>query len=331
MRRYWLKLAATCFAAFMFIGFSILGFDLYRLGYQPIISANAEQTIVRIDKSTSASSFARTLKMRGLIQSERLFLLLIRMQGLTERLKAGIYQINAGESSLHFLHRVVAGDVLVESFRIIEGTTKAQVSINLQNALYLTYKARDWLEIESTFPSAEGLLLADTYHYDAGSDSKDLLHHANVNLQQYLLKSWQQRAPDLPYKTAYDLLIAASILEKEASLPREKRLISGVIVNRLRKKMCLQMDPTVIYALGSQYTGKLSHADLQIDSPYNSYRYRGLPPTPIAMVGKDAIDAAAHPEPTDYLYFVARGDGSHDFSVTYEQQKQAIARYQRKT
>ena len=217
-----------------------------------------------------------------------------------------------------------------EPFRIIEGTTQAQVSTNLEHAVYLTYHENDWQAIAATFPSAEGLLLADTYLYDAGSQSSDLLQRAHKNLQQFLASSWQQRSSDLPYKTSYELLIAASILEKEAAKPREKRLIAGVIVNRLRKNMPLQMDPTVIYALGTHYTGKLSRDDLHIDSPYNTYRYRGLPPTPIAMVGKDAIDAAAHPEPTDYLYFVARGDGTHYFSVTYEQQKQAISRYIRK-
>ena len=136
--------------------------------------------------------------------------------------------------------------------------------------------------------------------------------------------------PGLPYQTAYEMLIAASIIEKETAIPKERRLIAGIIINRLRKHMPLQMDPTVIYALGSQYHGTLRREDLQIDSPFNSYLHRGLPPTPIAMVDKDAIDAAAHPEPTDYLYFVATGNGSHHFSVNYEEQKQAIQYYLRK-
>ena len=330
MKRQWLKFVVTCFVILFFIGLTIVSLELYRLFYRPMVVGKIKPIIVHIDKSTSASSLVQMLEARHFIQSKRIFLIFIRMKGLSQQLKAGIYQIIDGESAAHFLYRVAAGDVLIESFRIIEGTTQAQVSTNLEHAAYLTYCATDWFAIAATLPGAEGLLLADTYHYDAGSQSKDLLEHAHKNLQQFLDYSWQQRSPNLPYKTSYELLIAASILEKEAAKPREKRLIAGVIINRLRKNMPLQMDPTVIYALGSRYTGKLSREDLHTDSPYNTYRYRGLPPTPIAMVGKDAIDAAAHPELTDYLYFVARGDGSHYFSVNYDQQKQAVARYIRK-
>lgn len=183
---------------------------------------------------------------------------------------------------------------------------------------------------KKNYPSAEGLLLADTYQYQGGSSSKALLEQAHRNLLNYLNISWTNRAANLPYKTPYELLIAASIIEKETAIAQERKLISGVMVNRLKKKMPLQMDPTVIYGLGNQYTGKLTHNDLLIESPYNSYLNRGLPPTPIAMVGKEAIDAAAHPQLSNYLYFVAKGDGTHQFSETYEQQKQAINQYRRK-
>ena len=327
MERRWLKLAVIFCATLLFFGCVTVGYNLYRLFYQPMVVAINQPTIVYIDKYTSASSFVNLLKSRHFIQSGRLFLMLIRLQGLSLKLKAGIYDIKLGESAPHFLYRVTAGDVLTQTFRIIEGTTQAQVSANLQRAMYLTYRPTDWQAVEMGHPSAEGLLLADTYHYDAGSPSKTVLDRAYINLQQFLLQSFQQRSPGLPYKNSYEMLIAASILEKEAAIPQEKRLIAGIIVNRLRKNMPLQMDPTVIYALGSHYTGKLSREDLHVDSPYNTYRYRGLPPTPIAMVGRDAIDAAAHPEPTEYLYFVARGDGSHYFSSNYEEQRKAVIHY----
>ena len=126
------------------------------------------------------------------------------------------------------------------------------------------------------------------------------------------------------------MLIAASIIEKETAVPQERKLISGVVINRLNKHMPLQMDPTVIYAMGDTYKGSLTHEDLSINSPYNTYQNRGLPPTPIAMVGKEAIDAAAHPQLSNYLYFMARGDGTHQFSQTYEEQKQAINQYKGK-
>lgn len=328
MGRHWLKYIAVSCAILIVIVLSILGTRLYQLLYQPMLFAKSESIIFTVDKAMSASSFVRVLKTKRLIQSERLFLALIRLQGLSHQLKAGVYQIRDGESAQQFLNRVADGDVLKQSFSIIEGTTKAQIAANLERAPYLKYQATDW-QVVGNLSSAEGLLLADTYYYNAGSLSKNVLELAHTNLEQYLEYSWQHRTPGLPYKTSYEMLIAASILEKEAAKPLEKRLISGVIVNRLHKNMPLQMDPTVIYALGSTYTGKLTKDDLHIDSPYNSYRYRGLPPTPIAMVGKDAIDAAAHPELTDYLYFVAVGDGSHHFSVTYEQQMQAVARYRK--
>ena len=134
----------------------------------------------------------------------------------------------------------------------------------------------------------------------------------------------------MPYQSPYELLIAASIIEKESALPAERRLISGVIVNRLHKHMPLQMDPTVIYALGPSYKGSLSHEQLSIDSPYNTYQYRGLPPTPIAAVSRDALNAARDPDTQGYLYFVAKGDGSHAFSLNYLAHRQAIQRYRSK-
>ena len=328
MKNRWLQCVLICALLLILVWISILSFNSYRLFYQPMTLENASTGVVSLDKSTTATSFAHVLKSQHLIQSEKMFLALVRAKGLAPRLKAGVYQVKAGETCLQFLTRVAAGDVIIESFRIIEGTTQRQVSLNLAQAPYLSYQDADWQVVA---PNAEGLLLADTYYYNAGSMGRDLLARAHAHLEKYLDDSWQHRTPGLPYKTPYELLTVASILEKEAALPEEKRLIAGVVINRLNKHMPLQMDPTVVYGLGSAYTGKLTHDDMHIDSPYNSYRYRGLPPTPIAMVGKDAIDAAAHPTLTDYVYFVARGDGSHEFSVTYEQQKQAIARYLRKS
>lgn len=300
-----------------------------RFYYQPMLREPQAPVIVTIDKSTSAASFVTLLKKKQLVAADTLLLYWIRIFGLSARLKAGIYQVHVGESAPQFLRRVVTGDVLTENFRIIEGTTQRQIAEHLEKSLYLIYKEEDWLMVAEGFPSAEGLLLAETYHYDAGSDSRNLLLRAKTSLLQSLQVSWQHRCSGLPYQSSYELLIVASLLEKEAAIASEKRLISGVIVNRLRRHMLLQIDPTVIYALGVHYQGKLTRQDLQIDSPFNTYRYPGLPPTPIAMVGKDALEAAAHPVMTDYLYYVAKGDGSHHFSKTYEEQKQAIQRFLR--
>lgn len=348
-----------------------IGFFYYQFAKKPNKTSDQQTVIFQVDRSTSARSFVNLLKKHHLIQSEAWFLAKLRLGGLSTQLQAGIYQINPGESAEHLLERVVHGDVLKERFQIIEGTTWTQVQTNLKKAPYLTFQHEDIADIntknlqchanqlkvasvstkrsepiarsveqltalcqESNPPELselEGLFLADTYQYEAGSHAKAMLYAAHQHLYDYLLQAWKKRAAWLPYRTPYELLIAASILEKESAISDERRLISGVIVNRLAQNMPLQMDPTVIYGLGSRYTGSLSHEDLQDNSPYNTYRNRGLPPAPIAMVGRDAIDAAADPIQTKNLYFVAKGDGTHVFSETYEKQREAIQRYMRKS
>lgn len=313
-----------------FVFIVIFVYHLYSLYCFPMLSLHEPQAIIVLGKSASAGQFTQILKNKGFIYSKTLMLLWIRVQGVSNRLKAGVYQVHPNESALQFLDRVVAGDVISLNFTIISGTTQQKISQDLARAQYLEYNPDDWRWVKKNHLNAEGLLLADTYQYRGGSSSKTLLMQAHQKLVNYLEQRWKNRSLGLPYRDPYELLIAASILEKETAVPKERKIISGVIVNRLKKGMPLQMDPTVIYGLGAQYMGKLSHHDLFIRSPYNSYQLRGLPPTPIAMVGKEAIDAAAQPDWSNYLYFVAKGDGTHQFSETYEQQKQAIKRYQRK-
>jgi len=291
---------------------------------------NHRTVIFVVDKNTNAHQFTNKLLEEGLIQSKSTLLTLMRWQDLTMRLKAGVYETKEDETVEQFVKRVASGDVLKQKFSIIEGTTLNQVISKLIDAPFLTYVSSNWKLIQNGYLNAEGLLLADTYTYDAGSDSKSLILLANKKLKEFLDKAWQNRSDNLPYKEPYQLLIAASIVEKETSIAEERKLIAGVIVNRIHKNMPLQMDPTVIYALGLQYQGKLSHQDMSIKSAYNTYIQRGLPPTPIAMVGKEAILAAANPAQSNYLYFVAKGDGSHQFSATYDEQKKAVYRYQKK-
>ncbi len=312
------------------MSFVLFFFSTYIQLAKPLIPKEGSPVIITLDRTATASQFVKTLKEKNLIHSSSALLIMIRSSGLSSQLKAGVYQIMPGETAMQFVHRVVAGDVLTQNFTIIAGTTQQKISQDLAKAAYLNYRPEDWSSIKDNHTNAEGLLLADTYQYRGGSSGANLLEHAHRNLIDYLNQSWTNRAPNLPYKTPYELLTAASIIEKETAIPQERKLISGVMVNRLNKKMPLQMDPTVIYGLGSAYKGKLSHNDMLIDSPYNSYHYRGLPPTPIAMVGKEALDAAAHPQLSNYLYFVAKGDGTHQFSETYQQQKQAINQYKRK-
>ncbi len=321
------KKTIICILIAFFMSFFILAWNIYHIAVSPLISKESAPVIINVDTSTSASKFTQLLKDQHLIDSPIFFKLMIRFTGVAHQLKAGVYRINPGETAMQLLHRVAAGEVLTQKFVVIEGTTQKKISEDLMKASYLKYSPDDWLTIQGKHPNAEGLLLADTYQYNGGSGSKVLLEHAHRNLISYLDSAWANRASNLPYQTPYELLIAASIIEKETAVPQERKLISGVMVNRLKKKMPLQMDPTVIYGLGSEYKGKLSHNDMLVNSPYNSYLNRGLPPTPIAMVGKEAIDAAAHPQLSNYLYFVAKGDGTHQFSETYSQQRQAIEQY----
>ena len=305
-------------------------FNIISLITNPILADGRQPIQFQIKNNSNAITFVNTLYQLNLIRSKKMFLSLMRIQGYTNRLKAGIYEIKPGMSAQQLLEMVVNAKVLVETFRIIEGTKLEQVGENLKLAPYLDYKPEDLNAIKGQYPSAEGLLLADTYNYDAGDKAQSLLKTANNSLLVYLESAWQTRSPGLPYKTAYEMLTAASILEKETAEARERKIIAGIIVNRLKRNMPLQMDPTVIYAMGKHFKGNLSHNDLSIISPYNTYHNRGLPPTPIAMVGKEAIDAAAHPQQSNYLYFVAKGDGTHEFSANYNQQKKAIQRYKYK-
>lgn len=312
------------------MSFFYLFWNFYSLVAKPLLAKQEPPVIINLDRAASATQFVQTLKEKNLIHCQRPLLMIIRVTGQSQRLKAGVYQIKPGETAIQLLYRVTSGDVLTQNFTIIAGTTQQKIAQDLAKASYLDYHPSDWSLIQENHSNAEGLVLADTYQYQGGSSSKSLLEHAHRNLISYLNTVWADRAPNLPYKNPYELLTAASIIEKETAVPQERQLISGVMVNRINKKMPLQMDPTVIYGLGAAYTGKLSHNDMQVDSPYNSYRYRGLPPTPIAMVSKEALDAASHPQLSNYLYFVAKGDGTHQFSETYLQQRQAIYQYQHK-
>ena len=217
---------------------------------------------------------------------------------------------------------------------IVEGVTFQQILAELKQ----TDKLQQQLA-QQTLPqilaaigitehsNAEGLLYPDTYMFSKGDTDVALLQQAKQSMDAVINAAWQTRAEGLPYQSPYDVLIAASLIEKESAVADERPLIASVLVNRLQANMPLQFDPTVIYGLGDAYTGKLTKADMRTDTPYNTYRHRGLPPTPIAMPSKDAINAAVHPAESDYLYFVAKGDGSHVFSTNLQEHDKALRAY----
>lgn len=279
---------------------------------------------------------ARQLYHAGIIDHPQYLLWIARWQGSADRIKAGEYALTPQLTVQQFLDMISRGDVIQYPATIIEGWTYHQLRQYLNGIDGLdhhptalqTQNIMTALGYSETSP--EGLFLPDTYYFTRGMSDLQILRRAYEAMTQFLEQAWEQRAADLPYNSPYEALIMASIIEKETAVASERGQIAGVFVRRLQKRMRLQTDPTVIYGIGETFDGNLRSRDLQSDSPYNTYRHYGLPPTPIAMPGSDSIRAALHPEEGDTLYFVARGDGTHQFSATIAEHNQAVRKYQLK-
>ncbi len=253
-------------------------------------------------------------------------------------IKAGTYQLSHEYSLPEIIRRMAAGEEYQFDVGLIEGLTLAQWLTILQSHSAITYDInaetlntlmKQWPYAPSQgLRNAEGLFLADTYYFTQGTLASVILKRAMDAMAEYLNTAWLQRDSGSPVSDPYEALILASIIEKETAVEAERPHIAGVFTNRINKNMRLQTDPTVIYGLGENFDGNLTRAHLKGKTPYNTYVIRGLPPTPIAMAGRAAIDAALHPLPTDDLYFVSRGDGSHKFSATLEEHNQAVYEFQ---
>lgn len=259
-----------------------------------------------------------------------------RLTRLGTRLQVGEYPLASGDSLFAVLERLDRGEVMQRSFTLVDGWSFRQVRAALAVAPALTHELDGMAETQVAKklgleqPRVEGWLAPDTYFYTLGSSDLDILRRAHAEQQRRLASLWQARAPDLPYTSPYDALIMASLVEKETAVKAEMPQIAGVFVARLEQGMKLQTDPTVIYAMGERYHGRIGYRDLKLDSPYNTYLHYGLPPGPIAMPGRQALEAALHPAATKALYFVARGDGTHVFSRTLEAHNAAVRQYQLK-
>lgn len=258
-----------------------------------------------------------------------------RLKGYDSRIKAGEYLITSGTTSRQLLKQFISGQVVQHSLTLVEGWTYKQV----MNAIYNNEILLKTLlpDVDSStvmqllgYPEipAEGYFFPDTYYFPAGTTDLQFLSRAYMTMIGVLETAWQGREVDLPYNTPQEALIMASIIEKETAVAEERPTIASVFVSRLRKGMKLQSDPTVIYAMGDTYSGNIRRKDLKIDSPYNTYFYKGLPPIPIALAGTEAINAALHPAAGDMLYFVAKGNGMHYFSKTLKEHNRAVKKYQ---
>lgn len=257
-----------------------------------------------------------------------------RRRGIAPLIQVGEYRLSPNLSAYDLLDLLVQGRVIQHGITFVEGWTFKQVLAALAANDTLSHKLGD-AELDEVMSRIgepgvhpEGRFFPDTYHFTRGATDIEILKRAWAAMERRLSQDWEDRSPGLPYQTPYEALTMASIIEKETGRHGERAKIAGVFVRRLQRDIMLQTDPTVIYALGSRFDGNIRRKDLRIDNPYNTYRYPGLTPTPIAMPGAAAIRAALHPADGDELYFVAKGDGSHHFAATLKEHNRAVARYQ---
>ena len=290
--------------------------------------------IFTIDSGSSFKDLNKKLKSYHILDKPYYFEFYARYSGYAKKIQSGEYQLSPGLTPIKIINIFVSGDVIQHSITLLEGWTikdiKKEISSNTVLIKNLTDYSSDSLlkKIKITESNVEGLFFPDTYYFTKGASDIELLQRAYRRGKAILEKEWESRDAGLPYKNDYDALIMASIIEKETALASERAMIAGVFVRRLKNNMKLQTDPTVIYAMGIKYDGNIRKKDLRIDSPYNTYRYNGLPPTPIALAGREAIHAALHPENDDTLYFVSKKDGSHYFSKTLYEHNKAVKKYQ---
>ncbi|WDD93922.1 endolytic transglycosylase MltG [Burkholderia sp. FERM BP-3421] len=293
---------------------------------------------VTIKPRSTVRGVALQLQRGGVPVEPRLFVALTRVLGLSSRLKSGNYEFKTGVTPYDVLQKIARGDVNEYVATVIEGWTfkrmRAELDANpaLQHASAGLSDADLLRQIgasdaEVARGSGEGLFFPDTYLFDKGTSDLNIYRRAYRLMQSRVAEAWAMRAPGLPYRSAYDMLTIASIIEKETGHAADRAFVAAVFANRLRIGMPLQTDPTVIYGLGGAYDGHLLKRDLLADTPYNTYTRRGLPPTPIALPGAAALQAAVNPAPTTALYFVAKGDGTSVFSDTLGDHNKAVDKY----
>jgi UPF0755 protein len=262
-----------------------------------------------------------------------LLTLLARVTGKSTKLKAGSYELKPGTTPLRLIEQLVRGEFAQESLAIIEGWTFKQMRQAIAEHPSLKHDTVKWSDQEllakvaPDYKYPEGLFFPDTYLFAKGSSELQIYKQAHAALLKRLNEAWEQRDTSLPYKTPYDALIMASIVEKETGFKSDRDKVAGVFVNRLKRGMLLQTDPTVIYGMGDKYQGKIRKRDLETDTPYNTYTRAGLPPTPIALPGSASLAAALRPAQTDALYFVSRGDGTSHFSNSLDEHNRAVSKY----
>ena len=287
-----------------------------------------------IPPRTSFRGTAQRIDAAGVAVGRLQFELLARALGRAQDAKAGSYELITAPTPLELLDKLTRGDVTQAELRFIEGWTFRQLRGALDAEAFVRHDSKGLSDAQvleklgATEKHPEGLFFPDTYLFPKGTSDLRVLRRAYQAMQRHLAQEWAARDPTVPYKSAYEGLIMASIVEKETGRAAEREKIAGALVNRLRIGMLLQVDPTVIYGLGTAFDGNLKKVHLLTDGPYNTYTRPGLPPTPIAATGLASLRAALRPAKTDALYYVARGDGSSEFSRSLEEHNRAVRKYQ---
>lgn len=316
--------------------FAVLGLGLRTLVFWQHLSEplNLDAPyLLEVSLGSNLSRVLRELQDDNILKGAGDLMLVARFHGLADQLKAGEYRLDTGINGLQLLGKLVSGEVAYHQVRLQEGWTLKQAVLAIQEHEAIT-RELDPLDADAMQKAfsldyyPEGLFFPDTYNFVRGTTDRQILDQARNLMSEILNEAWQARDAGLPYTSPYEALIMASIIEKETALASEREQIAGVFIRRLQRNMRLQTDPTVIYGLGENFDGNLTRADLQADTPWNTYTRAGLPPTPIALPGRGAIEASLHPDQSESLYFVARGDGSHYFSASLEEHNQAVQQYQ---
>lgn len=321
--------------AVIVFGIALVGTRLYVDWWAEQPLPVAEDTEFIVAPAMTFSSIADGLVKAGVVNGW-LFSLRARDRGLLVSVQSGEYLITPSLTADTLLDRLTRGDVVMHRFLIVEGSTCESVLASLASDDRLSFDLpgvdADDLMGRLGLPAGnpEGWFFPDTYLFKRGDKASGLLLQANAKMNAVLQEAWSQRASTVPFDGPYDALILASIIEKETGYPPDRTRVAGVFVRRLAEGMRLQSDPTVIYGLRDEYDGNLTRRMLETDGAYNTYRRDGLPPTPIALPGRAAIEAALNPADGDDLYFVSRGDGTSEFSETLDEHNRAVARYQRR-
>lgn len=302
--------------------------------WQAPLAVPDDGMVLMVEPGDSLRSVANRLRDQGVLPHPELLVAWARYHGLDARIRRGEYQLVPGLDATSLLDLLVSGRVIQYQVTLPEGIvlSRALEILAAEPALETVLAGVGdprLLQLVAPHEAPEGLFLPESYRFERGASDFDILRRAHESLLQTLTVEWEQRALDLPYATPYEALIMASIIERETGVPEEREEIAGVFVRRLRLGMRLQTDPTIIYGLGAAYEGRLRRKHLRdADNLFNTYRHDGLPPTPIALPGRAAIHAALQPAAGDSLFFVARGDGSHEFNATLEGHERAVRKYQ---